>query len=443
MAHLALRRRRVIIPRLRKKLRSSFLVVPFLGIACGWFLASGAVWVDEFIHDLDLRWDDVDLKDLWFLRATQDFGAAAKTAVGTMSSAMLTFIGVVFSITLVALQMAAGQFTPRVVRIYVESWVTKTTLAVFLCTFLYTLRIQKEYATVQDAGQAVVPYLGASLGMGFVVVSLVLFVIYVHSTIRLMRVTYVMDRVAKESLQLMESAPASQPTTGAAPLPDPEDAETLAYEGPPGVLQAVDARRLVRLAERDGTRLRLVPRVGDFLSPGIPLLLACDGPPPTAAEVRAAMDVGVERTNEQDLGFGLRQLADIASRALSPAVNDPTTAVQALDRIQVLLAALAPLPLGRTRHRGEGGVVRLVESVPTWQDLVDLALTEIREFGAACPQVTRRIAACLDDLEQVAADDHRPVLAEQRRLLQEAVRATVPDADRQRFALTPDRQGIG
>ncbi len=114
-----------------------------------------------------------------------------------MSSAMLTFIGVVFSITLVALQMAAGQLSPRVLRLYVESWVAKVTLAVFLCTFLYTLRLQKEYTATDDPELAVVPYVGSSLATdpgrhqpGAVRRKL-------HATIRMMRVTHVMDRVAK------------------------------------------------------------------------------------------------------------------------------------------------------------------------------------------------------------------------------------------------------
>lgn len=113
MPMTVVRRRRGVLPRLRKRMRNSFLFVPFAGLLIGWVLATVVVRADSFIHDLDARWTGVDLSGLWFLRTAADFGSAAKTAVAAVSSAMLTFIGVVFSITLVALQMAAGQFSPR------------------------------------------------------------------------------------------------------------------------------------------------------------------------------------------------------------------------------------------------------------------------------------------------------------------------------------------
>ncbi|MEU6868086.1 DUF2254 domain-containing protein [Streptomyces sp. NPDC046876] len=447
MAMTVVRRSRGPFPTLRKRMRNSFLFVPFTGLLLGWLLATAVVQTDTFIHDLDARWTAVDLADLWFLRTAADLGASAETAVASMSSAMLTFIGVVFSITLVALQMAAGQFSPRVLRLYVESRVTKLTLAVFLCTFLYTLRLQKEYTAAADADDAVVPYVGASLAMGFVVLSLVLFVVYVHSTIRLMRVTYVMDHVGEESLALIrESAeptlPGQDGEPEADPPPDPGGSLVL-HVWRPGVLQAVDVERLVALAERDGLVLHLIPRIGDFLVPYTPLFRVTGGPTPPDDALQAALDIGVERTTEQDLAFGIRQLADIAARALSPAVNDPTTAVQSLDRIQVLLTALARQPLGRAHHRGRGGAVRLVETLPSWPELLDLALTEIRDYGVGSVQVTRRIAACLDDLEQLAPPERREPVRRHRDLLEEAVWTAAPSPLRAAFALQPDRQGIG
>ncbi|MGW0737656.1 DUF2254 domain-containing protein [Streptomyces sp. NPDC002851] len=431
---------------MRKRLRDSLLIVPLIGLLSGWLLASGAIQIDEFIYALDERWKDVDLRDLWFLRTARDLGAAAKTALGTMSAAMLTFIGVVFSISLVALQMAAGQFTPRVVRIYIESWVTKTTLAVFLCTFLYTLRAQKEYASAGDGKDAVVPYFGASLAMGLMVASLVLFVFYVNSTVRLMRVTHVMEWVTKESLHVItDTAARGHDSSEGAPAHacDISQATVLRHTADAGVLQAVHVDKLLRSAQRDDLVLHLVPKIGDYVCPGEPLFLACSGGAPPPRLPRSAVDFGVERTTEQDLGLGLRQLADIALRALSPAVNDPTTAVQALDRIQVLLTALARHPLGTLRHRDSNGTVRLVEPAPDWPEVLALALTEIRDYGADSTQVTRRLTALLDSLEQLAPAERRPAVAAQRALLAEAVTATQLPYSRQEFAMHTDRQGIG
>ncbi|KJY39042.1 DUF2254 domain-containing protein [Streptomyces katrae] len=445
MPMTVVRRRRGVFPRLRKRMRNSFLFVPFAGLLIGWVLAAVVVRADSLIHDLDARWTGVDLSGLWFLRTAADFGSAARTAVAAVSSAMLTFIGVVFSITLVALQMAAGRFSPRVLRIYVESRVTKLTLGTFLCTFLYTLRVQKEYGSAGEGSDVVVPYLGSSLTMGFLLLSLALFVVYVHSTIRLMRVTYVMDRVCQESLRLIRDSagPARAAAGDAGERGADPGGTTVGHVWRPGVLQAVDVPRLVALAARDGLVVHLVPRIGDYLVPHAPLFRVTGGPAPSDADLQAALELGVERTTEQDLAFGIRQLADIASRALSPAVNDPTTAVQALDRIQVLLTALARQPLGRAYHRDADGAVRLVETLPSWPELLDLGLTEVRDYGIGSVQVTRRIAACLDDLERLAPPDRREPVRRHRDLLEEAVHTTAATPQRAAFALQPDRQGIG
>ncbi len=145
----------------------------------------------------------------------------------------------------------------------------------------------------------------------------------------------------------------------------------------------------------------------------------------------------------QDLSFGFRQLVDIAIRALSPAVNDPTTAVQAVDRIHQLLATLLHESFGDLCHRDRHGAVRLVEPVPGWSSIVDLAFTEIRLCGAGHPQVTRRLTAALDDLLRIAPDLRRPELLEQQVLLVRAVTQEQGDPEVRAFALRPDRQGIG
>ena len=151
----------------------------------------------------------------------------------------------------------------------------------------------------------------------------------------------------------------------------------------------------------------------------------------------------MERTFHQDLGFGLRQLSDIALRALSPAVNDPTTAVQALDRIVQFLAALCRRPLDAALHRDRRGAVRLVQPVPDWTELVDLGFTEIRGCAVGNPQVTRRMLAGLDDLLAARTPERREPLLRHRdcsRRPSTAGRADRVDRD---FALHPDRQGIG
>jgi uncharacterized membrane protein len=151
----------------------------------------------------------------------------------------------------------------------------------------------------------------------------------------------------------------------------------------------------------------------------------------------------VERTFHQDLAFGLRQLSDIALRALSSAVNDPTTAVQALDRIVQILATLSRRPLDAVVHRDRRGAVRLVQPLPGWAELVDLGFAEIRACSAQAPQVTRRMLAGLDDLLLLAPPDRREPLLRHRELLRQGVERYAPSPADRVFGLQPDRQGIG
>ncbi|MEU9996942.1 DUF2254 domain-containing protein [Streptomyces sp. NPDC048370] len=418
---------------LREHLRDTFWFAPIATLAAVFVLWLVASEVDEAI--------------IRFLQDEQDYDAVteligivedAKTIVTTISSAMMTFIGVVFSISLVAVQMASGQFSPRVVRIFIRSRITKATFSVFLATFLLSLLVLTSYDSETDPQRvSTVPLVQSVLTVLMVGLSLLLFVAYVNSTLRLMRVGHVVDRITWEAFGVLAKMPQYEGELG-------DLGETTAYvlhRGRAGVLRDVNVALLVRLARRHGVVLRLLPRIGDFVVPGTPILAVHGGQVPR--RIGAAVSVGVERTFHQDLGFGLRQLADIGLRALSPAVNDPTTAVQALDRITQFLAAVANRPLGAVHHRDGKGAVRLVQDVPGWTDLVDLGITEIRGCAPGNPQVSRRMLAGLDDLLSLVPAERREPLIRHRTLLTQLVERTAPEAADRAFALEGDRQGIG
>ncbi|XCW06813.1 DUF2254 domain-containing protein [Streptomyces sp. HUAS MG47] len=427
------RRPRMLSP-VREHLRDTFWFAPMAAMAAVFLLWWGCAELDEaIIASLKDSGEHEAVREL--MGITQD----AKTIVTTVSSAMLTFIGVVFSISLVALQMAIGQLSPRIVRIFIRSRITKATFSVFLATFLLSLLVLTSYDAAADPRLvATVPLIQSLLTLIMVLLSLMLFVAYVNSTLRLMRVAHVVDRITTESFRVLAKTPRSDADV-AEGLGEPD--EYLMHRGRAGVVRDVDVALLVRAARRYGVVLRLVPRIGDFVVPGTPLLAVHGGR--LRRRLRSTVYVGVERTFHQDLGFGLRQLADIGLRALSPAVNDPTTAVQCLDRIVQFLAALARRPLGTVGHLDREGVVRLVQEVPGWTDLVDLGLTELRGCAPGNPQISRRMLAGLDDLLTLAPEERREPLLRHRALLVEIVeRTTVEPADRI-FALEPDRQGIG
>ncbi|MGJ7875806.1 DUF2254 domain-containing protein [Streptomyces rochei] len=430
------RRPRVLSP-LREHLRDTFWFAPTAAMA-GVF----AVWWAAQEVDAALVRSLQDDGDYEAVAELLRFAEDARTVVSAVGSAMMTFIGVVFSISLVAVQMASGQFTPRVVRLFVRSRITKATFAVFLATFVLTLLVLTSYDSSPDPRVTTsVPLVQSVLTLLMVALSLLLFVMYVNATLRLMRVSHVIARIAAESFRVAALTPAPA-DDGRAPEVGPVTAWVL-HEGPAGVLRDVHVARLVRVARKQEAVLRLVPRIGDFLVPGTPVLAVHGGQAPPRRVLRYALSVGVERTVHQDLGFGLRQLSDIALRALSSAVNDPTTAVQALDRIVQILAALSRRPLDRAVHRDRRGTLRLVRPVPGWEDLVDLGFTEIRACGAGNAQVTRRMLAGLDDLLRLAPPQRRAPLRRHRELLRQAVERVTPAPADRAFALFPDRQGIG
>ncbi|MFJ6853444.1 DUF2254 domain-containing protein [Streptomyces sp. NPDC091271] len=422
---------------LRERLRDTFWCAPAAGL-----VGAFALWLA--LSELDTR-IVAYLKEEGAYEELGDlltFAGDARTIVTTVSAAMMTFIGVVFSISLVAVQMASGQLTPRVVRIFVRSRISKLTLTVFLATFAFSLLVLTSYeggAEPDPHRVTSAPLLQSLLTLGLVGLSLLLFVAYVSSTLRLMQVGPVLDHIAGESLRALARQPEG---AGDEPSLGPVTAH-VAHRERAGVLRGVAVARLVRAARRHGVVLRLVPRTGDFLVPGTPVLAVHGGAAPPRRSLRHTVSVGVERTLFQDPAFGLRQLSDIALRALSSSVNDPTTAVQCLDRIVQYLAVAVRLPLTPLHHRDRRGDVRLVQQVPGWTDLVDLAFEEIRWCAASSPQVTRRLLAGLDDLLLLASEERKEALLRHRVLLVEAVERAVPEAAGRAFALRPDRQGIG
>jgi uncharacterized membrane protein len=215
-----------------------------------------------------------------------------------------------------------------------------------------------------------------------------------------------------------------------------------------GAIQAIDERGLTALARRHRCRLVFRHAIGDFVTAGSPLVevVEVDGiaAPPADRRLRDMIAVGVERTIEQDPAFSLRILVDIAIRALSPAVNDPTTAVQVLDHVEALLRVIGGQPLDTDLLVPDvDGTVRLRVPAQRWADYLELAITEIRAYGATSAQVSRRLADLLSALEEEVSPEHRAAVRTECARLAATVDQTVADAAERAFFRRPDRQGIG
>ena len=361
----------------------------------------------------------------------------ARALLGTVATAILTFTGVVFSITLVALQMASSQYSPRVLRNFVRKPVTKLALATFIATFVYSLSVLARIGTTPGRGSST-PQVAVGLSYVLVMACLFVFVAFVHSTVRSIRVTYIIEDIAHETLASLERTfPPSSATTGWVRPDLGEATATVCLDHRSGVLTAP---RPTSWSAWPGptTAPWCSSEPGSYLVRGTPIIEVHGGDPPPADEVLICLDLSPARTLYQDARYGIRQLVDIAIRALSPAVNDPTTAVQVLDRLKSLLAVVAGRPDPSGTFLDADGVIRLVVTPPSWVRLVTLSFTEVARYGADSPQVSRKLLAVYGSVTGlVGAERAAAVEAHRAWLVGEVGRVTADPEARQRGRSPP------
>jgi uncharacterized membrane protein len=223
-----------------------------------------------------------------------------------------------------------------------------------------------------------------------------------------------------------------------------DDQSTVVLSTTDGVVLAFDMKGLVALAQQSNSVIELVPEVGQFIAIGDPLFrIHKQRAAIPDSSLRNSVAIGSERTPEQDPLFAFRILVDIASKALSPAINDPTTAVLAIDQIHHLLRDVGKRYLAEGREMDRNGEVRLIYRTPNWEDFVMLGTTEIRQYGRDSIQVQRRLRAMLNDLVETLLVRRAPVLEKELALLATSSKRTFPDLDDQTLAGSADLQGIG
>ncbi len=326
----------------------------------------------------------------------------ARAMLSTIAQAMLTFTGLVFTITMLVLQLASNQLSPRVMRTFLRDRANQAVLGLFVATFVYTLIVLSEVRAPTDGGDGFVPALSIWVAFALLLASVGAFVFYIDHMAHAIRASTVITSIWAETVAAVDRLfpeRIGHEARGDVALPRAPGPEVVLTAPSAGVLVAVDEERLLSVAATEDRSIELLPAVGDFVTEGSPLARLWGSWDREAADqVRAAIGLDAERTLDQDAAFGFRQLVDIATRALSPGTNDPTTAVQALDRIHDLLRRLAvrdiPSPV-----RSVDGRARALLHRPGWDDYVHLAIDEIRLAGSGQIQVTRRLYAILEDLD--------------------------------------------
>jgi uncharacterized membrane protein len=389
--------RRLLIPgRLSEALRDSLWVAPVACVAGALGLAFATLAID--------RGADTSF-------AYIGSASSARSLLSTLASAMLSFTGLVFTITIVALQLASSQWSPRVMRTFLRDRSAKLALGTFVATFTYA------FVVLRGISDTFIPGVSLTVAIVLMLVSVGTFIHYINHIAHSLRVSSVIAAVGDEGRAVVERLMPAEPE-GPPPAAPRLSAEptVLANAHGPGTLVAYDETGLVRCGEEADCVIELAAAVGTFVAQGA-ALLRMHGDRSPASDPRELLQLARERTAQQDAGFALRQLADIAIRALSPSVNDPTTAVQAIDRLYDLLRMIGTRPIPDGRAADAAGRTRLLVPALPWEGYVGLAVDEIMLLAGEQPQVRRRLSTAFDDLLAAVPPERRPPLAERREQL--------------------------
>jgi uncharacterized membrane protein len=388
---------------------------------------------------------------VWLLRtgrineATAFLGltmTGARSALETIVTLNLSFLVFTFGSLLVAIQVAGGQYTPRIIATtLLRDNAIRFTVGYFVFTLLFTMRV------LSKMGGEIVHQFNTFIAGALGLVSVVVFLYLIDYAARLLRPVSIVHRVGESGIAVIQSV-YPETTNGARPAaPSRKPASpdrTVTNAGTSGIVLAVDLAGLVARARHTGGIIEFAPQVGDFVAVDEPLFRLYGGAGGIDdRHLRAAVALGSERTVEQDPTFAFRILVDIAIKALSPAINDPTTAVLAMDQLHRLLRKV-----GLRQLRGEeicdaAGEPRLVFRTPNWEDFVHLTCTEIRHCGASSVQIMRRMRSMLENLLQTLPPHRHAELRVQLELLDRTIEGNYSFPEDLALARVPDAQGLG
>ncbi|WP_081738058.1 DUF2254 domain-containing protein [Arthrobacter sp. H41] len=334
---------------------------------------------------------------------------AARSLLETIASSMITVTSLTFSLTVVTLQLASSQFSPRLLRTFTRDRFVHNTLALFLATFTFALTVLRSVRVETSEGEGFVPVISVTVAFLLTlgsVVGLVLFLAHLAQQIRVETMLRDVHREADNALTQIfsdDNEPARPPIGLGA-------GETLIENSTSGFLLRLDPDAALTTAKDTGTFIVVDVMPGASLVKGVPFARAwsLDGGSVDAERRKAiskglnsGVATGFERTSTQDAGFGLQQLLDVASRALSPGINDPTTAIHALSHVASVLCGLAGRKTGPKILQDDDGVGRVVLQYPTFPYLLNLAMEQMLEYGMSDPRMAARIVQMLREVAWV------------------------------------------
>ena len=405
--------------------RSSLWIVPFIAL-----LLEQIVFRAIYAFDARITWVPP-----WPLGLS-----GTQAALQTIITLNLSFIVFTFGSMLIAIQVASGQLTPRIIATtLLRDNAIRLTVGLFVFALLFALGA---VARIETSVPHVIVWMATILGFA----SMMAFLFIIDYAARLLRPVSILWRVGEEGIEVIEDVyPNPIKDTDVLPsrgqqLGTPDQIVT--HQGSSAIIIAANLDALVAEARRADGVIEVVPRIGDFLAVGEPIFLLRGGAF-DERELRESVAFGPERTIEQDSTFALRVIVDIAIKALSKAINDPTTAVLAIDQLQRLLRNIGSRHLHDEQIIDHTGRLRLIFRTPNWEDFVQLACREIRLYGAENFQIARRLRAMIDNLVKTLPESRRPALCQELELLDRTIEKLYPLPQDLALARIADTQGLG
>jgi uncharacterized membrane protein len=419
---------------IKSYIRASLWLVPFFSVMLYTVVHRITYAIDGWL----LRTGQIDEKVAFFGLTM----VGARSMLDTIVTLNLSFLVFTFGSLLVAIQVAGGQYTPRIIATTIlRDNAIRFTVGYFVFTLLFAMRV----LTRMD--EEMVHQFNTFIAAIFGLTSIVVFLYLIDYAARFLRPVSIVKRLGESGIAVIKSI-YPESTIGKHPVessrrPTSPD-RTFFNAGASGIVLAVDLDGLVAQARHANGVIEFVPQAGDFVAVDDPLFLLYGGAGAIDDhQLRAAVALGSERTIEQDPTFAFRILVDIAIKALSPAINDPTTAVLAIDQLHRLLRLVGLRHLRGEEICDDAGEARLVFRTPNWEDFVHLTCTEIRHYGAGSIQIMRRMRSMLENLVQTLPLHRHAELRQQLELLDRTVEEHYSFPEDRTLALIPDSQGLG
>lgn len=379
-----------------ERTRASLFLVPMLAVVAAIALASVAIGVDSGMGQAGAD------RPLGFTSTVE----SARALLGTIAGATIAFAGIAFSVSLLIIQQASSQYSPRVVHTLFRDPFNKRVMGLVVGTFTYCLLILCSVRTaLEEGGDPVIPNLSVAIAVVLGIATILSIVAFIDHSAHAMDISNILHDVEHEAIAQIESEwPDSEPETHLPSPPRPTDpAHTIRFDRS-GWIQQLDVDKLTRCAPT-GTVMWVDAYPGRYAVAGTSVCVLSatpDDPEAVARDVLASIGTGETRTMQQDVSFGLRQLADVALKALSPSINDPTTAQDAIfHTVAVLAELLRRNPPGPPAPHDDFGRVVLVQQ-PTHEELIRLAFDEVRRAAATMPTVCIYLLEALELLTEVA-----------------------------------------